>query len=227
MNCKYHTHTEALSLCEICKNPICTECTHRVNDKTICHECIKQALFTQSPTELKPAFIEKFLFFCLSLIPGAAHMQLGLFRRGLQLMFLALGVIIIPDYIGLNFFIPLILIPVWFFSFFESNSLRKQISKGLPIHDKDLFNHQLFDYTPILKNRRIIGGIITIFGFLSLMHVMERYSAFDLLFQNWNYYYMIKSSLIPSSLILAGIYLIIIAKPKQKVLDRESTSDIE
>ncbi len=213
MNCKYHTSQEAQSICEKCKQPICQDCTIKVDDKTICRQCVQQNLFTQQPIPHKRSFSEKFLFFCFSLIPGAAHMHMGLFRRGLQLMILTFGGVSLISFIGLDFLIPLVLIPAWFFSFFESYHLRRQLEKGQVISDEDLFDRQLFDYTPMLKNRRLIGSTIIIVGIFSLINEMQHYSFLDRLFGEW--YYLIRASLIPLCLILGGIYLI--AKAKQPV----------
>lgn len=57
-------------------------------------------------------------------------MHMGLFRRGLQLMILTFGGVSLISFIGLDFLIPLVLIPAWFFSFFESYHLRRQMEKG-------------------------------------------------------------------------------------------------
>ncbi len=216
MNCNYHSNQEAQAICEKCKQPICPECTIKVDDKTVCRNCIRQNLTAEPLTKPKKTFLTKFLFFCYSLIPGAAHMHLGLFRRGLQFMIITFGVITLSSYIGLEFLIPLIVIPAWFFSFFESYHLRRQMEQGQTINDQDLFDLQLFDYTPLLKNRRLIGSTITVIGVLSLMRVFENYSILDRLFGSLNYYYVIKGSLIPLCLILGGIYLIVKAKQQLK-----------
>ncbi|MDQ7096409.1 hypothetical protein REC12_22700 [Desulfosporosinus sp. PR] len=217
MNCNYHPNQAAQALCEKCKLPICAECTIIIDDKPLCRHCIQQTLFPEPNALPKRSFLEKFLFFCMSLIPGAAHMQMGLFRRGLQLMIIPLGMIFVSDFIGLDSLIPLVLIPVWFFSFFESYNLKKQQLQGLSLNDQDLFNHQLFDYTLLLKNRRSIGVIVIVIGFLSLSHVMERYSILARLLGNWTYYYVLRGSFLPLCLILGGIYLIIKAKQPPKI----------
>jgi len=217
MNCKYHATQEAQSICEKCKQPICPDCTIKVDDKTICRHCVQQNLFAERPIPLKRSSSEKFLFFCFSLIPGAAHMHMGLFRRGLQLMIITFGGSSLFSFIGLDFLIPLVLIPTWFFSFFESHYLRRQLENGQPISDGDLFDRQVFDYTPLLKNRRIVGLSIIVLGVFSLMAEMERY-IINLL-GNWNdYYYLLKDSLIPLALIIAGIYLITKAKQPTKII---------
>ena len=213
MNCKYHSTQEAQSLCEKCKQPICLDCTIKVDDKAVCRHCVQQNLFSEQPTQLKRSTSEKLLFFCFSLIPGAAHMHLGLFRRGLQLMIITFGGTSLISFMGLDFLIPLVLIPAWFFSFFESYHLRRQQEKGQVLNDTDLFDRQLFDYTPLLKNRRLIGSTIIVVGIFSLLHELERYSFLDRLFRNWNYYYLLRGSIIPLCFILGGIYLI--AKAKQ------------
>ena len=218
MNCKYHSNQEAQAICEKCKHPICPECTIKVDDKTICRQCIQQTLISNSSTAPRKTFLEKFLFFCYSLIPGAAHMHMGLFRRGLQFMIITFGGASLISFIGLDFLIPLILIPAWFFSFFESHHLRRQMEQGQALSDQDLFDRRLFDYTPLLKNRRLIGFVITVIGIFSLMHEMDRYSILNRLFRDWNYYYMFRGSLIPLCLILGGIYLIVKAKRTSKAI---------
>jgi len=218
MNCNYHPSQEAQSICEKCKQPICPDCTIKVDDKTICRHCVQQNLFSERPIPLKRSLSEKLLFFCFSLIPGAAHMNMGLFRRGLQLMIITFGGASLIDFIGLDFLIPLVLIPAWFFSFFESHHLRKQLEKGQVISDNDLFDRQIFDYTPLLKNRRLIGSSIIVIGILSLLRELDRNSILTHFIRNWDYYYFVRSSIIPLCLILGGIYLIVKAKRPTKVI---------
>lgn len=216
MNCKYHSTQEAQSICENCKQPICPDCTIKVDDKTVCRHCIQQNLLSERPIALKRSFSGKFLFLCFSLIPGAAHMHMGLFRRGLQLMIITFGGISLISFMGLDFLIPLILIPTWFFSFFESHHLRKQMEQDLIVSDQDLFDRQLFDYTPLLKNRRLIGSSIIVVGILSLIREIDGNFNLGRLFGN--YYYLIRGSLIPLCLILVGIYLIVKAKQPLKTI---------
>lgn len=227
MNCKYHPNQEAQSICVKCKSPICSECTIKVNDYTACHQCVEQNLSSTPisnplPTSIKRTFSEKFLFLCFSLIPGAAHMHLGLFRRGLQLMIITFGGAALIDFIGLDFLIPFAIIPAWFFSFFESHHLKRQVEKGRSVNDQDLFDRQLFDYTPLLKNRRLIGIGIVVIGVLSLMRVLDNTRVLDRLFGN--YFYILRGSFIPVCLILGGIYLIIKATHPQPVKDLAETS---
>ncbi len=231
MNCKYHSNQEALSICVKCKNPICIECSIKIDDKTVCRQCVQENLSLNSVETLsqnvsKKSFLKKFLFFCYSLIPGAAHMHLGLFRRGLQLMIITFGGIALIDFIGLDFLIPFVVIPAWFFSFFESHHLRRQVERGQAVSDQDLFDRQWFDYTPLLTNRRLIGTTIIVIGLLSLLQQIDRYSFLPRLFGNWDYYHFLRGSLIPLSLILGGIYMIIKAR-QSKQPEENSTKSTE
>lgn len=216
MNCNYHPNQEAKSICEKCKKPICPECTINAADRTICRHCLQQTLNVEPSMLPRKTFLEKFLFFCFSLIPGAAHMHMGLFRRGFQFMLLTFGGISLISFMGLDFLIPLVLIPTWFFSFFESYHLRNQLEKGQIPNDLDLISHQVLDYSTLLKNRRLVGAAICAIGFLSLMRELDRSSLLDRLFGN--HYYLLRGSLFPLCLILGGIYLIIKAKRPPKTL---------
>ena len=222
MNCKYHPTQEAQFICEKCKQPICPECTIKVDDKAVCRHCVQQNLLANQSIPLKSSFFKKLLFFCCSLIPGAAHMHMGLFRRGLQLMIVTLGGATLVSFMGLDSLIPLVLIPAWFFSFFESHHLRRQLEKGQIVSDDDLFNQQKFNITPLLKNYRLIGSTIIVLGLFGLIRQLERYSLFDHFWGNW-YSGLIKSSFIPFCLILGGIYLI--AKTRKPTKELTTLSD--
>jgi len=214
MNCKYHSTHEAQAICEKCRNPVCEECTIKVDDRTICRHCIQQNLFSDPQAlENKPLW-ERFLFFICSLIPGAAHMHMGLFRRGLQLMVIAFGVIFVSGYADLIIFIPTAFIPIWFFSFFESHNLKKQMWKGQQLEDRDLFDRHVFNYAPLLQNRRLIGIaviVIGVFGFMRVIEV-EAFGGYRYIIRNT--LHLVRSSFIPALLILGGIYLL--RKAKQK-----------
>ncbi|MHB8126766.1 MAG: B-box zinc finger protein [Desulfitobacteriaceae bacterium] len=221
MNCNYHSLQEAHAICEKCKSPICVECASTIDDKTVCHHCIQQHLFSSTHPVEKKSFWQNFLFFCFSLIPGVAHMHMGLFRRGMQLLLITFGVISLSSYINLDFIIPMVLVPTWFFSFFESYKFKRQTEKGLELNDQDLFDRQIFDYTPLLKNRRLIGSTILVIGILGLMRMIER--SYKLVSMFGDYYYVIKDSIIPLCLILGGIYLIIKATQKKPISIQDSS----
>lgn len=199
MNYNSDSPHEEEAIRETCKHAICSEC---------------QTPITKPISVPRKTFLERFLFFCYSIIPGAAHMHLGLFRRGLQIMIITFGGLSLASFIGLDSLIPVVLIPTWFFSFFESHYLRRQKDQGFTLRDQDLFDRQLFDYTPLLKNRRIIGSVIVFIGILSLLHQIDRSNILDRLFGYQ--YYLVRGSFIPILLILGGVYMILKAKQSPK-----------
>ncbi|WP_434509560.1 B-box zinc finger protein [Desulfitobacterium sp. AusDCA] len=226
MNCLYHSTEEAQAICTKCKHPICSECAINVGDKTVCRNCIEENLFNEPYALPKKTFWQKFSFFCFSLIPGAAHMHLGLFRRGLQLMIIVFGIIFLADMIGLNSLIPLVIIPTWFFSFFESHNLRKQIEKGQTINDQGFLDPRLFDRTLILRKNRLTGGIIIVLGLLGFSRVIESHLIFILPNGLGNYYFFFKDSVISVGLIICGIYLIKKTKPSSLVSQSSITNNL-
>ena len=226
MNCHYHSNLEAQAICVKCKHPICPECAIKVEDKTVCRHCIQENLFHEPYALPQKNFWGKFLFFCFSLIPGAAHMHLGLFRRGLQLMLIVFGIIFLAGTIHVDSLIPLVIIPTWFFSLFESHNFRKQTEKGQTVADQGIFNLQLFDRTLILKKNRLIGGIIIVLGLIGFSRVIESHLIFSLPGGLRNYYFLFRDSIIPLGFILGGIYLISKAKPSPVAPQPSVTHDI-
>lgn len=241
MNCIYHHDQEAHAVCLKCSQPVCPECMIEVAGKTFCRPCLEQIVvlntqpnnqpgaFSGPPSHTPPAvlagtqpgtvprrtFWQNFSFFIFSLIPGAAHMHLGLFRRGLQLMLLFFGFISIASYLGTDFLIPFVIVPTCFFSFFESYHLRKRIDQGEPLPDQDLFDLKLLSDSPLLKSRRLIGMIILIMGVLALLNTLNCNGLMYRLLGP--YEYIIRQSLIPLLLIIGGIYLILKAKKRESI----------
>src|SRR5665648_575955 len=110
MKCNYHSTQEAQSICEKCKQPICADCTIKIDDKAVCQHCVQQNLFSKQSVPLKRSFSEKFMFFIFSLIPGAAHMHMGLFRRSRQSLIITRGAVSLTCFIGLDFLVSLVVI---------------------------------------------------------------------------------------------------------------------
>ncbi len=81
----------------------------------------------------------KVLFFIFSLIPGAAHMYIGLVKRGLVIMLAFVASIAIPAICNLP--VLLVVMPVlWFYSFFDAwNKYNLPAEKFAKISDDFLF----------------------------------------------------------------------------------------
>ena len=209
MNCKYHKESEAKFICDKCKQPICEECTVDVNGNKVCSSCIQKSLLSDNGQYHKGSFFEKFVFFCFAVIPGAAQMYMNLFKRGFQLMFGFIAAIVLFSYINTESMIPLIVIPTWFFSFFDSYAIRRRIKKGEAVED-----NEIFDYGIIIENKGIVGMVMMVLGVLGIINAFE-YSPIQFILGG-QLYSSIKRSVISIVLVMIGIYILIRSKKSEK-----------
>jgi hypothetical protein len=201
MNCKYHKESEAKHICDKCKQPICEECTVDVNGNKICSTCIQKSLFSDNAQCYKGGFFESFAFFCFAVVPGAAQMYMNLFKRGFQLMFGFIAAIVLFSYMNTESMIPLVIIPTWFFSFFDSYAIRRRLRKGEVVEDTEIF-----DYKVLIENKKIVGIIMLVLGLLGVVNAFE-HSVLQYIFGG-QLYWAVKRSIIPIALVLAGVYIL-------------------
>jgi len=114
-----------------------------------------------------------FLTFCCSLVPGMAHMYMGLFKMGLSLAGLFFGVLAITTMldIGPLFFIAII---IWFYSFFHANNLASLSAEELAlVKDDFLFGMDTLSEAKMNpeKYRKIFGIALVIFGIVLLWNI--------------------------------------------------------
>jgi hypothetical protein len=219
MNCKYHKESEAKFICDKCKQPICEECSVDINGSKICNSCIQKSLFSDNGQYYKGGIIEGFAFFCFACIPGAAQMYMNLFKRGFQLMFGFIGAIVLFSFVNTESMIPLIIIPTWFFSFFDSYAIRRRLRKGELVEDTEIF-----DYNVIIKNKKAVGVAMLVLGALGVANAFE-HSVIQSIFGG-NLYWSIKRSIIPLALVLAGAYILLKSKKVEKEVE-STDNDIE
>lgn len=214
MNCKYHKEAEAKYICDKCKQPICEECSVDVNGNRICSTCIQKSVFSNEGQYYKGGFMESFAFFCFAVVPGAAQMYMNLFKRGFQMMFGFIASIVLLSYINTESMIPLIIIPTWFFSFFDSYAIRRRLRRGEVIEDATIF-----DYKILLENKRIVGIVVLMLGVLGVVNAFEHSVLQDIF--GGQLYWAIKRSIVPIALVLAGVMML--TKSKKVELEEKST----
>lgn len=219
MNCKYHKESEAKFICDKCKQPICEECSVEVNGSRICSHCIQKSVFSDNAQYHKGGFFEGFAFFCFACVPGAAQMYMNLFRRGFQLMFGFIASIVLFSYVNTEGMIPLIIIPLWFFSFFDSYAIRRRLGRGELVEDVEIF-----DYNIILRNKKVVGAIMLVLGVLGVANAFE-HSVLSNLFGG-EFYWAVKRSIIPLTLVLAGAYILLKSKRTGTTVE-DNGSDVE
>lgn len=113
----------------------------------------------------------KFLTFCCSLIPGAAHMYMGFMKMGISLM----SVFWITIFLAATFrmdVILLILPIIWFYSFFDANNKNTiDDEEFYQLEDDYLFHFNQFEQIQKLWNKKgnTIIALFLIFGGIYLL----------------------------------------------------------
>ena len=209
MNCKYHKEAEAKFICDKCKQPICEECSVDVNGNKICSSCIQKSVFSDNGQYYKGGLFESFAFFCFAVVPGAAQMYMNLFKRGFQLMFGFIASIVLFSYINTESMMPLIIIPTWFFSFFDSYAIRRRLRKGELVED-----NVIFDYKILIGNKKVVGIVMLVLGILGVANAFE-HSVIQNIFGG-QLYWAVKRSIIPIALVLGGAYILSRSKKTEK-----------
>lgn len=218
MNCKYHKETEAQYICEKCKQPVCEECASEVMGKRVCNRCIEQSLFVNPDQSGRSGFLEGFAFFCFALIPGAAQMYMNLFKRGFQLMFTAIAAIVVVSYVNIEALIPLIVIPSWFFSFFDSYYIRRRLRNSELVEDT-----LVYDYSLVFKYRKYVGLGMLVLGIIGFTNALDYWNSEQIFGrQISSIYWSFKRSLVPLMLILIGVGIL---KRSKKNEEAEASGD--
>jgi len=57
MKCYYHRDREAVAVCSVCKKPLCKECTHEVNGKIYCVDCLRKLTSEKESMEKSPLIV--------------------------------------------------------------------------------------------------------------------------------------------------------------------------
>ncbi|MDD2481590.1 MAG: hypothetical protein PHC44_06600 [Lutispora sp.] len=149
--------------------------------------------------------IRDFLFFCFSLIPGAAHMSMGLFKRGVQLMVTTIGAFSLLLSFNTEQLVPVICLPLWFFSFFDGYNIRKQLAAGNTISDEEVYSYNIF-----FNNKKFLGLGLLLLGLIGFVNALPNSLIISLFgVESQNIYWMLRKSIVPLFLIVSGSYLLL------------------
>lgn len=111
------------------------------------------------------------LTYFLSFIPGVGFMYRGFMKRGFSYLALFLGVLSILNWldIGILAVVPVL---IWFYAFFDQiNTFSASEQEQIAVHDTIIFSSwgKQLDKDVLIKNQRMIGGILVILGAFILM----------------------------------------------------------
>ncbi|MEA4962524.1 hypothetical protein [Lutispora sp.] len=154
--------------------------------------------------------IRDILFFCFSLIPGAAHMSMGFFKRGVQLMITTIGAFSLLISFNTEQLVAVVCLPLWFFSFFDGYNIRRQIAAGNTIKDEEVYSYDIF-----FNNKKYLGLGLLLLGLIGLINSLPNSLIISLFgVRSQNIYWMLRRSIVPLFLIIIGLYLLIKSRKK-------------
>ncbi len=156
----------------------------------------------------------KLLTFLASLVPGLGYMYLGLIKKGIQAMVIFFLIEPLFRFIGLGGVASIILIPLWFYLFFDTFNIARKLDRGEFVVDTDFIFSQYQnnkdntkdDTSRNIKDKSglILGWALVIIGILSIINK---------LFPDNVIYYFIKHSVgtyfIPVLFVFVGVYLLV------------------
>lgn len=220
MKCRNHKDEEAKFICDKCKMPICEQCATELRGNKVCINCVDHAVYAERDRVARVGFWNKLIFFMFACIPGAGHMQMGLFKRGMQLMLTFIGGIVLISYANIESFIPLIVIPTWFFSFFDAYNARRKMLSGEGVEDIEAYNYQF-----IVNNKKILAIALVVFGFIGFLNAIDR--TFYLFgFHVDEFYWAIKRSIIPLVLVISGFLLLSKLKKAENKINENKENEL-
>lgn len=150
-----------------------------------------------------------FVTFLTALVPGVGYMYLGLLNKGIQIFMVFLLIDPIFKIMGISFLADIIRVPIWFYTFFDTFNVASKIDRNEVINDWKFMeiwntpfeNRKNMDSKKFIK---IIAWALIIIGTISALNSMYKNSKiYEIIITNIGIY------LIPSLLVLAGIYLLI------------------
>lgn len=220
MNCKYHKGAEAKYICDKCKQPICEECSVDVNGSKICSSCIQKSLNSNGGQYQKGGLIESFVFFCFAVVPGAAQMYMNLFKRGFQMMFGIIASIVLFSYANTEGLIAMVVVPAWFFCFFDSYAIRRRLRRGEFVEDVTVF-----DYKVLIEYKKVVGAIMLVIGILGVVNSFEHWMLEGIF--GGQLYWSLKRSIVPVALVMAGVFVLTRSKRiEPEIKDTEEDQDL-
>lgn len=124
----------------------------------------------------------KFFTFCVSLVPGAGEMYLGLYRQGISLMAAFFGLLFLGGWLGLELLIAFTPV-IWFYSFFRTHNLRGMSEEEFLLQEDRylLCNEVDFEQLDqVLKaHKKLIGAVLIFLGICMMGQIaMNVFSPF-------------------------------------------------
>lgn len=167
----------------------------------------------------------RFLTTIFSLMPGAGHMYLGLLNKGISIMITFILGMCIVDIGFIGTFGMFIVVPIFFYSFFDALDIYNKMAMGINIDDSDSVfdlvsfrrrmgysdtvdqenNEEYMEYKRNLNKRTYstVGIILVLIGLSGVLNILS--NTFG-----WigHFIYTVKQYIIPIVFIGLGLYML-------------------
>ena len=214
MRCANHPRVEAVGECAECGKQFCAACSVVLDHRTWCRDCLARMVAKRGTgSRVHPGW-RKLAAACLSVIPGAGHMFLGLMGKGFALMGLLLVtlflIILYSDSTGM-YWITAYLVPalsVLFLSYavFDSMAIADAQRSGREAaQSEDEVMKSVWER--VLLNTRTLGWVVLLAGVVGVLHLFaEPFSRWTLAMLSVSF--PLNALVIPVLLLVFGILLL-------------------
>ncbi len=213
MKCARHPESEAVFTCAGCGAGLCDECAVRLGGEAWCKVCLGRMV--SAAREQHHAWTwRKIAAACLSIIPGAGHMFLGLIGKGFALMgllFAAIFVIILyadstAMYWIIAYLVPCLSVLFLCYAVFDSMAVADAQKAG---RDPEAAADDTLKaiWERFLTNRRTLGWVVLIAGAVGILSLFSTLFS-DVIKTRLSFEIPLGGFVLPAILLVVGILMI-------------------
>jgi hypothetical protein len=214
MKCVNHPKVEATATCAECGKPCCSSCTVELDHRAWCRDCLSRIVAGRGTgARVHPGW-RKLAAGCLSIVPGAGHMFLGLIGKGFMLMGLLIVtvflILLYSDATGMYwmtaYLIPTIGVLFLSYAVFDSMAIAdaERSGRAHPGTDDDAMK---MIWERVLLNRRTLGWVIFLAGAIGVLRLFaDPFSRWTMAL--FSVSFPLAALVIPIVLLILGILLL-------------------
>jgi hypothetical protein len=214
MKCANHPRIEAAGECAECARQFCAACSIELDHRRWCRDCLTNVVAKRgSGARVHPGW-RKLAAACLSVIPGAGHMFLGLIGKGFALMGLLVVtlflIILYSDSTGMYwitaYLIPTLSVLFLTYAVFDAMAIADAQRSGREAaRTEDETMKSVWER--VLLNTRTLGWVVLLAGVVGVLHLFsEPFSRWTLALLSVSF--PLNALVIPVLLLVFGILLL-------------------
>ncbi len=214
MKCVNHPRVESSASCASCGRPFCASCLVELDHRSWCRDCLSRIVARSgSGARVHPGW-RKLAAACLSVVPGAGHMFLGLIGKGFVLMGLLLVtvflVILYSDSTGMYwvtaYLVPALCVLFLSYSVFDAMAIADAQRSGRDAaQTEDETMKSIWER--VLLNPRTLGWVVVLAGVVGILRLFSDW------FSRWtlamlSVSFPLNALIIPVLLLIFGVLLL-------------------